>query len=43
MTDNKTERNKVKKAIKDLVKNINETTHIPAITEDDILDRKSVV
>ena len=38
MTDNKTERNKVKKAIKDLVKNINETTHIPAITEDDIFE-----
>ena len=38
MTDNKIERNKVKKAIKDLVKNINETTHIPAITEDDIFE-----
>ena len=38
MTDNKMERYKVKKAIKDLVKNINETTHIPAITEDDIFE-----
>ena len=28
----------MKKAIKDLVKNINETTHIPAITEDDVFE-----
>ena len=32
------ERYKVKKAIKDLVKNINETTHIPIVTEDDIFE-----
>ena len=32
------ERYKVKKAIKDLVKNINETTPIPAITEDDVFE-----
>lgn len=38
MTDNKMERYKVKKAIKDLVKNINETTHIPIVTEDDIFE-----
>ena len=38
MTDNKMERYKVKKAIKDLVKNINETTHIPVITEDDVFE-----
>ena len=38
MTDNKMERYKVKKAIKDLVKNINETTPIPAITEDDVFE-----
>ena len=35
MTDNKMERYEVKKAIKDLVKNINETTHIPIVTEDE--------
>ena len=38
MTDNKMERYKVKKAIKDLVKNITETTHIPIVTEDDIFE-----
>ena len=38
MTDNKMERYEVKKAIKDLVKNINETTHIPIVTEDDIFE-----
>lgn len=38
MTDNKMERYKVKKDIKDLVKNINETTHIPIVTEDDIFE-----
>ena len=38
MTDNKMERYKVKKAIKDLVKNINETTHIPIVTEDNIFE-----
>ena len=38
MTDNKMERYKVKKAIKDLVKNINETTPIPIVTEDDIFE-----
>ena len=32
------ERYKVKKTIKDLVKNINETTHIPIVTEDDIFE-----
>ena len=32
------ERYEVKKAIKDLVKNINETTHIPIVTEDDIFE-----
>ena len=38
MTDYKMERYKVKKTIKDLVKNINETTHIPIVTEDDIFE-----